>query len=87
MQRVRIDLHALVVFLEVFTAVFVGCLHQGRMDQAVLPRSFLFYLAQRPQLPTAHVEYFSPLLRPLEDLVEAIYSRRGAFKWPFYHFL
>jgi hypothetical protein len=47
------------------------------MDQAVLPRSFLFYLAQRPRLPTANVWSLSHLLRPLEDLVEAIYSGRG----------
>ena len=87
MQRVRVDLHPLVVFLEVFTAVFVGCLHQGRMDQAILPRSSLFYLAQRPRLPTADALAFFRLLRPLEDLVEAIYSGRGALKYPIYHYL
>ena len=48
------------------------------MDQVVLPRSFLFYLAHRPRLPTANVWSVSHLLRPIEGLVEAIYSGQGA---------
>ena len=52
------------------------------MDQAVLPRSFLFYLAHRPRLPTANMVSFFQLLQPLKDLVEAIYSGRGALKYP-----
>jgi len=55
------------------------------MDQAVLPRSFLFYLSQRLQLPTADVWSFSHLFRPLENLVEAIYSGQSALKLHIYH--
>lgn len=50
------------------------------MDQTILPQSFLFYLAHRPRLPTATVWSVAHLLRPLEGLVEAIYSGQGTPK-------
>ena len=67
------------VFLEILTAILVGCVRQGRMDRAVLPRSFLFYLSQRPRLPTVKF-LIVHLLQPLEALVETVFLGQGMHK-------
>jgi hypothetical protein len=75
----RVGLHALTVFLELWTTIFVGGITGPDLNHVILPRSSLFHLAQRRHRPKVDVWTLLHLLRPLEGFVKALYDGQGSF--------
>lgn len=75
----RIELHPLTVFLELWTTIFVGGISGPNLDHVILPHSWLFHLAQRRHRPKVDVWITLHLLRPLQEFVRALYEGKGSF--------
>lgn len=77
MERISIDAHVLVVYLEILTAIILRCLRPSNADGVILPRSFLVQFVQRRRPPRFDLRELDPLLLPLQQLVEAIHIGYG----------
>jgi len=75
----RIALHPLTVFLELWTTTFVGGIAAADLNHVILPRSSLFHLAQRRHRPKVDVWILLHLLRPLQEFVKDLYDGKGSF--------
>jgi len=75
----RIELHPLAVFLELWTSILVGGIAGDDLNHVILPRSSLFHLAQRRHRPKVEVWIILHLLRPLQEFVKTLYDGNGSF--------
>ena len=77
MERISIDAHVLVTYLEILTAIILRCLRPSNADGVILPRSFLVQFVQRRRPPRFDLRELEPLLLPLQQLVVAIHLGYG----------